>query len=314
MSLRNLIHRVDLVSLQLFIAVCEERNLTRAADRESISPSALSKRLSDLERILGAELFLRHAKGMMLTDAGTSLLRHARRIVSSVLEMGSELREHASGIRGNVNILANISVIVEFLPEDLYLFSQVHNLIKINLEQRISPAVVKGIEDKVAEIGICEVHGESGNLKVWPYRSDRLVVIARDDHPLAALGQVPFADTLDFEYVGFHVDCPVYSRSRFAAARLGRELKAGIHLPGFDTVCRIVESGLGVALMPDRAFELVGSGMNLVAIPLLEEWAARELKIVTRDPNTLSRPARLLMDHLMKIRAPVGSASTLGLL
>ena len=73
-----LLRRIDLTTLRLFIAVCEEQNLTRAANREGIAASAVSKRMNDFELAFGVTLFKRLSKGMALTPAGEALLHHAR--------------------------------------------------------------------------------------------------------------------------------------------------------------------------------------------------------------------------------------------
>ncbi len=115
----NLARRIDLTTLQLFIAICEEGNLTRASQREAIAPSAVSKRLHDLEETLGVTLFQRQPNGMALTPAGESLLHHARLTLLNIEKISVELAEHATGVRGHIRILANLSAIVEFLPDDL---------------------------------------------------------------------------------------------------------------------------------------------------------------------------------------------------
>lgn len=296
----NLVRRIDLISLQLFVAVCEEGTLTRAAEREAIAPSALSKRLADLEETLGTPLFVRHPKGMTLAPAGETLLHHARAMLASVEKMGQELSEHAKGIRGRVRMLANISAIVQFLPEDLPGFLAAHEGVKIDLEERLSAAVVKGVEEGFGEIGICVASIDSRDLTAFPYRADRLVLAVRRDHPLADRPAIGFVESLDFDHVGFHADSAIYARSRVAAAQAGREVRLRIHVPGFDAVCRMVEGGLGVALMPDRAFAVVSAGMGLVAVPITDDWARRELKVVVRDPRGLSPATRLLVDHLLQ--------------
>lgn len=296
----NLARRIDLVSLQLFVAVCEEGTLTRAAKREAIAPSALSKRLGDLEETLGTALFVRRPKGMTLAPAGETLLHHARAMLASVEKIGQELDEHARGIRGRVRMLANISAIVQFLPDDLPGFLAGHEGVRIDLEERLSGAVVKGVEEGFSEIGICVASTDSRDLAAYPYRADRLVLAVPRDHSLARRGPIGFVESLDYDHVGFHADSAIYARSRVAAAQAGREVRLRIHVPGFDAVCRMVEGGLGIALIPDRAFEVVSAGMGLVAVPLLDDWARRELKIVVRDPRGLSPATSLLVDHLLQ--------------
>ena len=69
-------------------------------------------------------------------------------------------------------------------------------------------------------------------------------------------------------------------------------------MPGFDAVCRMVQANMGVGLIPDRAFEVIGAGMGLRSIPLRDDWATRELRVVVRDAENLSSTGRLVLDHL----------------
>ena len=77
---RSFARRIDLTSLQLFVAVCELGSIGKAAEREFIAASAVSKRLSDLEATLETPLLYRHTRGVDLTPAGESLLHHARSV------------------------------------------------------------------------------------------------------------------------------------------------------------------------------------------------------------------------------------------
>ncbi len=294
----NLIRRIDLISLQFFVAVCEEGTLTRAADRENIAASALSKRLVELEAILGASLFVRHPKGMTLTSAGEALLHHARCMLTSVEQMGAELSEFGKGIRGQVRILANVSAIAEFLPDDLLTFLSANRLVKVDLEERRSASIVRAVGDGYGEIGVCVSTAESGDLHTRRYRSDRLTLVVPEGHPLSERPSVEFVESLEFDQVCCHSDSAIYVRSRAAAARAGRAMNLRVNVPSFDAVCRMVQFGLGVGLIPDRAFAEIAFGKGLKAIPLTDEWAYRELKIVTRDPRGMSRAAKKLADHL----------------
>ncbi len=112
-SERNFARRIDLTSLQLFVAVCELGSIGRAAEREFIAASAISKRLSDLEAALATPLLYRHARGVDLTPTGESLLHHARSVLYSLAKMQVDLSEYADGVRGHVRVHANISAIVQ---------------------------------------------------------------------------------------------------------------------------------------------------------------------------------------------------------
>jgi len=290
--------RIDLTTLRLFIAVCEEQNLTRAAQREGIAASAVSKRMNDFELAFGVTLFRRLSKGMALTPAGEALLHHARVTLLNVEKIAVELSEYSQGVRGHVRMLANLSAIVQFLPEDLSSFFGVHQLLRIDLQERPSGQVVRGIEEGAAEIGICSGEAETRSLEAFHYRYDNLVVVVRSDHPLAARETLSFADTLDVDHVGLHAASSIYLRTQYAATQAGKSMRLRINVPGFDAVSRMVQAGLGIGLIPDRAFEVIGAGLGLRAIRLRDDWARRELKIVVRDAAQLSSTGRLVLDHL----------------
>lgn len=293
-----LTRRIDLTTLRLFIAICDEQNLTRAAAREGIAASAVSKRMNDFELAFGVTLFRRLSKGMALTPAGEALLHHARLTLLNVEKIAVELSEYSHGVRGHVRMLANLSAIVQFLPEDLSRFFGAHQLLRIDLQERLSGQVVRGLEEGAAEIGICSGEADPRGLEVYHYRYDNLVVVLRPDHELAAHDRLRFADTLDFDHVGLHAASSIYLRTQYAATRAGKSMRLRINVPGFDAVCRMVQAGMGIGLIPDRAFEVIGAGMNLRAIPLRDDWARRELKIVVRDAGQLSASGRLVFDHL----------------
>lgn len=298
MAINNLLRKLDLTTLQLFLAVQEEGTLTRAAEREAIAVSAASKRLVDLEQAIGVALFARKARGMELTPAGHTLLTHARRMLLSVETMGAELAEHAQGVRGYVRMVANLSAIVEFLPEDLRAFLQLHGQVKLDLEERPSEGVVRGVEDSWADIGICSGDVDTRALHTALYRRDRLVLVMRADHALARRGRMAFADTLDADHVGLHVNSSINSRMHLAAREAGRALQVRIQVPGFDAVCRMAQVGMGVGVIPFEVFQAIGRPLGLVAVELADAWALRELRIIVRDPLSLSPVTQALLDHL----------------
>ena len=306
-SERNFARRVDLTSLQLFVAVCELGSIGRAAEREFIAASAISKRLSDLEATLGITLLYRHARGVDLTPAGESLLHHARSMLYSLEKMQGELSEYADGVRGHVRVHANISAIVQFLPEDLGAFVRDHDAIKIDLEEHLSSEVVRAVQEGAADLGICHVPEGTGGLQTLPYRQDRLVLVVPRSHRLADRGAIDFVDSLDFDHVGLHTASSIYVAMHQAALDAGRSVRLRIHVTGLDAMCRMIDNGLGIGVMPLRAFELMrgGIGGGLLGIALQDAWAQREIRLVARDFSTLPVAARTLVQHLQPAPAAI---------
>jgi DNA-binding transcriptional LysR family regulator len=297
----NMLWRLDLTTLRYFVAICEEGSFTKAAQREAIALSAVSKRMVELEQTLGVRLLLRNAKGMRTTLAGETLLHHARQMLFKAEQLVLELAEHAIGARGFVRMLANQSAIVEFLPSDLRSFITRHSGIKINLEERPSGGVVKGVRDGAAELGICMAGIDTYGLRSQLYRRDELVVVLAKDHPLADREAVALTDTLDHDHVGLHTESWIFNQVRCEALRLGRPLKLRVHAPAFDGVCRMAQAKMGVGIVPRLVSDLLGPTMGLIGIPLTDGWARRELQIVSRNED-LSPSADLLVTHLLGSR------------
>jgi DNA-binding transcriptional LysR family regulator len=307
---RSFARRIDLTSLQLFVAVCELGSIGRAAERECIAASAVSKRLAELESALHTTLLYRHSRGVRLTPAGESFLHHARSVLLGLERMQNELGEYAQGVRGHVRVHANISAIVQFLPEDLGAFAQAHSQIKIDLQEHLSAAVLQAVEEGAADLGLCHVPASHpaqpaapGNaLQSRGYRQDRLVVVVPQQHPLAHMAEVSFEQVLDFDIVGLHANSSISLAMRQAAAAAGRPLRQRIQVTGLDAMCRMIDNGLGIGLLPDRAFALMRAVGQLEAVSLSDAWAARELRLVARDFDALPTTARLLADHLSPIQ------------
>jgi DNA-binding transcriptional LysR family regulator len=298
-SERSFARRIDLTSLQLFVAVCEHGSIGRAAESEFIAASAVSKRLSDLEATLQTPLLYRHTRGVKLTPAGESLLHHARSVLFSLDKMQAELSEYAEGVKGHVRIHANISAIVQFLPEDLGAFSREHPQVKIDLEEHLSTEVIRAVQEGAADLGICHVGAAADpELQALPYRQDELVLIVPRGHALAGRQSVAFEDTLEFDHVGLHSNSSIHIAMREAAAAAGRTIRLRIHVTGLDAMCRMIHNGLGVGVMPRRAFSLMHGVGDLECVRLADAWATRDIRLVARDFSTLPLTARLLVDHL----------------
>ncbi len=296
--------RLDFTTLQLFVAVGETGSIGRAAAREALAASAVSKRLSELEALAGVPLLLRHARGVELTPAGQGLLRHAREVLLGLEQMQSALAEYASGTRGQVRVHANISAVVQFLPDDLGRFAREHVHVKIELQEQLSSDVVRAVQEGAADVGVCNASAlpagrdRAAPVQSLPYRQDRLLLVAPEGHPLAGRERVAFADTLAFDHVGLREGSSVSQAMRQAASRAQQAVRLRVRVTGLAAMCRMIDNGLGVGLMPERAFALLRGMGRLCAVPLSDSWALRQICLIARDFDSLPAPARALVAHL----------------
>jgi DNA-binding transcriptional LysR family regulator len=150
------LHRLDLVSLSLFNLVVRSGSISKGAELAHLAVGAASKRISDLEDAVGAELLERHSRGVTLTLAGQALQRHAQRILADVDLLAADLSDHAAGIVGVVRLWANTSATTQFLPADLAGFIAAHPGIRIEMyEKDSSDAVLAVLDGRCACASTC---------------------------------------------------------------------------------------------------------------------------------------------------------------
>jgi DNA-binding transcriptional LysR family regulator len=303
------LHRLDLVSLSLFCFVVRTGSISKGAELAHLAVGAASKRITDLEAAVGAELFERHSRGVNLTLAGQALHRHAQRILNDVDQLAADLSDHAAGIVGVVRLWANTSAVTQFLPGDLAGFVAAHPGIRIELNEFNSADVVLAVLDGRAELGILDERTPALGLHTRPYRRDRLVLVVPAAHALAGRGRIAFEQALDFDFVGLAGGTSLAQRLTLETQNLGRPLRVRIHVRSFDAMCQMVAAGLGIAVLPERAVQPHLQSMGLARIELADPWVERELLLGVRDPAALARPVRLLLEHLQGSAAREASAA-----
>ena len=235
---------IDLVTLKLFIAVAEEASLAKAAEREHLAASAISKRLVDIEFNLDVKLFERKPTGMLLTTAGTALLQHARLIMRNVAELKAELRDFSAGLRGTIRVFANGTAISSHLPDDLRTFLVPHPKVRVELEESMTFNTLRAGADNEADIGIYGDVAAPMDLALFEYRSDRLALLVPEDHALASREALTFADTVGYNYIGAPKGSSIDTALVRASSDLGVSLKMNIRTKGFEAISRMVAAGL----------------------------------------------------------------------
>jgi molybdate transport repressor ModE-like protein len=294
--------RVDLVDLSLFRHVVEAGSITHGADRAHLALAAASTRIRNMEETLGAPLLTRSRGGVTPTQAGRTLLQHARTILAQAERLREDLGAYAGGAAGQVRVLSNTNALTEFLPETLSAFLAAHPNVSVDLEERLSDEIVGLIAEGVADIGIVAGTVDAGRLVTFPYRSDRFVLVVAKDHPLARRAKIGFSEVLDHDFVGLDRASALQRFLADKATRAGRPLRLRIQLRSFDGVCRLVERNVGVGIVPETTARWAAQTMAIRAVQLTDPWALRDLSIVLRDYKALPPYARELVDHMREER------------
>jgi DNA-binding transcriptional LysR family regulator len=283
----------DLLSLRLLIFAAESGNLTRAAEKANMTVSAASKRLAELERTTQCPLFVRLPRGLELTAAGQGIVEHARTILEGVNRMACDASDYAVGVRGHVRLFANTSAVVQFL--------RANPNVRIGLEEALSEPIIQAVENGRADIGIFADNVPAEGLYKLPYRDDRLVLLVPVGHELANERRVSFADTLGFDYVALNQGSSLLRRITDAAVSAGKILKVRIQVSSFDGICRMIEAGLGIGILPLPSVRAELLGTRLIAVDLSDDWAHRTLFVGVASQAQLAPEAAKLFEYLSSV-------------
>ena len=295
----------DIDSLALFVRAAELRSLTKASEASHIGLAAASRRMALLEHRFKTALLERSPRGVELTPAGAALLPHARALLVELNQMQAEMRDYANGRKGALRILANTSVLTDALPADLAAFARANPDVRLIVEERWSDEIVRAIQSAEADVGIIVDDSVVEGLDTLPYCTDRLAVVMRTDHPLASVPELSFNDVLEDEVITLEGGS---SMTRLVAAQAviaERTLQVRVQVRSFESICRMVDAGLGLGLLPNQAAQVLAKGLGLTVRPLNEEWAERQMLLcVKRERAGQPSVAKLLAFLHGRQRAP----------
>src|SRR5215831_2537987 len=290
--------RFDLTDLSLFRHVVEAGSITGGAERAHLALAAASTRIRNMEETLGAALLVRGRQGVAPTQAGRTLLQHARTMLRQAERLREDLGAYAGGMAGQVRLLSNTNALTEFLPEALGSFLSAHPQVSVDLEERLSDEIVGLIAEGVADLGIVAATVQTSALETYPFRTDRFVLVVARDHALAKRTTISFAEVLDHDFVGLDRASALQRFLADKAARIGQPLRLRVQLRSFDAVCRLVECNVGIGIVPETTARRVARTIAIKPVTLSDPWAARDLTICVKGRDELPPYARQLVEHL----------------
>lgn len=291
---------LDPLTLHLFVTVCEEGSIAAAAHRESIVPSAISKRIQTLEQQLGSKVLIRGHGLMRPTPAGEALLRQARQILSLMDQSIAELLEYQDGVQGSVKLIASLSALSEGLPTDLARFLALYRNVRVSLVERVSNEIVRIVREGQADIGVCWDQVEHQGLLTHPYRTDQLAVLCYPEHPLAQKNKVYFEEVLQYELINIQPGSIMQSMLQRQASLIQRPLNFRLQVSNFDAALSFVHARLGITILPFETALHFDISKQLKIIPLQDGWATRQFVLITRPNQYISTCTKLLQSFLIQ--------------
>ncbi|WP_188745467.1 LysR substrate-binding domain-containing protein [Marinobacterium zhoushanense] len=290
----------DFRDLELFISIAESESLTRGARRSNISLTAASTRLKGLEEQLGCRLFYRETRGVRLTPSGTRLLRHARSILLRVAAAKADFSGLENDHSGHLRILANTTAITEILPGVLTSFLAQRPGVTIDLQEASNRDIIRTVCEGSADLGIVSDLIKGTGLEVIPFATDNLVLVAAKQNPLSSCSTISFFDSLTEPHICLHEASSLFTFLQAITLETGEVFKPRVQVFGFESVCRLVESGVGVGVVPESCALRYIQTMELQIIKLSEAWARRRRCLILKDRDSMPQCGHALIEAILE--------------
>jgi DNA-binding transcriptional LysR family regulator len=300
LTVQSLIRRVDLFTLRLFLAAIEEGQIGRAAFREHLAASAATKRIQDLEDLLGMKLFDRSARGVVPSAAGRIVEKYARAAIAAMEDLRRDLAELSEGVRGRVAIAAPGLMISQFVAREIRDFSQRFPAVEIVLLSGQNAEVLRALHEGEVDIAVfSHVEGAAyDGIESVECRNDRLVAVLPIGHPLAQEKSVTLEALLDQDLISLGEGTTVTSQLRHAALRIGRQPRIRYTVAAVDAARGLVSAGLGIALQPGSV-PYDDERDRVRTLPVDGPWAARSYRIGYLAARPLSPAAEAFFAQII---------------
>ncbi|WDR00618.1 LysR family transcriptional regulator [Devosia sp. J2-20] len=281
----------DSVTARLILLLADTGSIGRAAEREGIASSAVSRRVSDLESRLGVVLFDRSAHGVKLTTAGLSYAEGCRTVLRAIADLDAVMADFGSGQRGALRLACTSSALTGRLPELLARYADKHVGIDLDIQEMSAAKALLALDEGRADVAIVSDNYDFTRFDIKPFEDDRVWVVAPPDHALAdriePRKDIAFADVLDHPIVGIHHAGSLDRLLADAAKAADKPLTETLRVESFPALVRMVEAGFGIGFLRSTSLHLL-AGTDLICAPLAEPWALRQLLVARRKSTPLS--------------------------
>ncbi len=188
--------QIDNTALRYFLEVVRSGSLSKASGNLYVAVSALSRQIAKLEEEVGAALFERRPRGMVLSDAGRLLADYARRSLLDAERVAEEIRGLSNGGRATIRVASSEGVAPHFLPQVFARFLRSHPATHFQLDVSAPSVATQRVRDGTADVAVCFSMAPEQDINVLYSQRAPIFALVRRDHPLGTRDSVSLADLL----------------------------------------------------------------------------------------------------------------------
>jgi len=291
---------VQIETLKIFCDLVETKSLSRAAERNFVTQSAVSQQVRGLEEKFKRRLLERTRGGreVGLTEDGEVFYQESRLIVAAYVHLEERMRTLIGTVSGTVHVATVYSIGLHELPAVVRRFMAEHPEAKIDLEYSRTTRIVRDVLAGTVELGVVAYPEKKRGLTVVPLGGDRLVLICPPGHPLAKHKKLRARDLNNQEFVLFERDIPTRRAIDRILRAHGVSVKRVAEFDNIETIKRAVEVGIGAAIVPSPSVIDEARVGSLAVVALAEPEWTRAVGVIYRSDRTLGTTAKKFIELL----------------
>lgn len=295
------LHIMDLVLLRSFVAVADAGAVTSAAERIGITQPALSRRITQLEEQLGVELLVRGRKGAQLTEIGRLVEVEALGLIARYDRMREMVASHQRLEGGTVRIGGGATAVSFILPEAIAAFRSAHPQVRFHLREAGSSEIAQDVVAGQLELGVVTLPVRDHELLVTPLVNDRIVLVARRDHPLVGRRRIRVSDLSDQAFVAFEAGSALRQIIDSRLREAGVETDVVMELRSIPAILRMVATTGNLAFVSQLG---VQQNTDVIELGVPGLRIERRLAVIARRGVGLSPAAAAFSDRLQHLQTP----------
>ncbi|GGJ08647.1 LysR family transcriptional regulator [Alicyclobacillus cellulosilyticus] len=274
---------------QTFVQIVEHETLVRAAEALRLTQPTVTRQVQQLEAQVGMRLFDRIGKRLVLNRAGEIVYRYAKSCLLLEQKMRDELAAFLDPEAGTVYLGAGLTPSIYLLPPLLARYRRLHPHVQFQVRSGSSREVWAMLRQREVDLGVVTtVPADRDDLVQTPLVRDALRLVAAPGHPLTRFREVRLADAAQYPFVLMREGSSLRAIVERLVAARGATVRAAMETDSLESINRLVQQGIGIAVLPESAVQddlLLG---RLVSIPVVDaDLGARTITLVARAEGSL---------------------------
>jgi DNA-binding transcriptional LysR family regulator len=286
---------MNLDSAQIFCDLVELKNFSRAAQMHSISQSAVSQQLAQLEMAHNTQFINRKKRPLELTESGQVFYRGCKDLLERYSRLNYELTAMAKS-KCRITLASIFSIGMHTLQPYIKKFIKIYPDVNLSIEYLDAKDIYAKLLRGNVDIGVVALPKRDRNMKVYSFEDERLVLVCSPDHPFTASDRIDIHRLQGEKFIAFSREVPTRHHIDSILKQYGVSVQVTMEFDNIETIKRAIEIKSGVGILPAPCVQAEVSSGTLTVVELSNEHFFRPTGIITQKGHPLNKAGQYLLE------------------